>query len=135
MTLPICVFRGEVLRSSVDRDKFMAPDSAKVSFGLSIVLLLAADFWVPSNPPLMKKNIYQRLLDLGYESFYYVSNIILSQTALLDWRNSSLKDRQEMIFCYKNCSDLLWEKIVSVIEKNFWNSRLKAENLRKIWDH
>ena len=58
MTLPICVFRGEVLRSSVDRDKFMAPDSAKVSFGLSIVLLLAADFRVPSNPPLMKKNIY-----------------------------------------------------------------------------
>ena len=25
------------------------------------------------------------------------------------------------------CSDLLWEKIVLVIEKNFWNSRLKAE--------
>ena len=40
-----------------------------------------------------------------------------------------------MVFCYQNCSDLLWEKIVLVIEKNFWNSRLKAENLQNFWDH
>ena len=26
-------------------------------------------------------------------------------------------------------------KIVLVIEKNFWNSRLKAKNLQKFWDH
>jgi hypothetical protein len=26
----------------------------------------------------------------------------------------------EMVFCYQNCSDLLWEKNVLVIEKNFW---------------
>ena len=25
-----------------------------------------------------------------------------------------------MVFCYKNCSDLLWEKIVLVIEKNLF---------------
>ena len=25
---------------------------------------------------------------------------------------------QKMVFCYQNCSDLLWEKIVLVIEKN-----------------
>ena len=37
--------------------------------------------------------------------------------------------------CFSNVSDLLWEKIVLVIEKNFWNSRLKAENLQKFWDH
>ena len=30
-----------------------------------------------------------------------------------------------MVFCYRNCSDLLWEKIVLVIEKNFL--KLKAE--------
>ena len=41
----------------------------------------------------------------------------------------------EMAFCYQNCSDLLWEKIVIVIKKNFWNSRLKAENLPIFWDH
>jgi hypothetical protein len=29
-----------------------------------------------------------------------------------------------MVFWYQNCSDLLWEKIVLEIEKNFWNSRL-----------
>jgi hypothetical protein len=38
-----------------------------------------------------------------------------------------------MVFCYQNCSDLLWEKIV--VEKNFWNSRLKTENLQHFWDH
>ena len=40
----------------------------------------------------------------------------------------------EMVFCYQNCSDLLWEKIVWVIEKNFWNLKLKAENFQKFWD-
>ena len=29
-----------------------------------------------------------------------------------------------MVFCYQNCSDKKWEKIVLVIEKNFWNSRI-----------
>ena len=33
-----------------------------------------------------------------------------------------------MVFCYQNCSDLLWEKIVLVIEKNFeirgWRPRI-----------
>ena len=40
-----------------------------------------------------------------------------------------------MVFCYQNCSDLLWEKNVLVIKKNFLNSRLKAKNLQKFWDH
>ena len=39
----------------------------------------------------------------------------------------------DMVFCYQNCLDQLWEKIVLVID--FWNSRLKAENLQKFWDH
>ena len=42
---------------------------------------------------------------------------------------------RKMVFCYKNCPDLLWEKNVLVIEKNFWNSRLKAKNLPNFWDH
>ena len=42
---------------------------------------------------------------------------------------------EAMVFCYQNCSDLLWEKNVLVIEKNFWNLRLKAENLQNFWDH
>ena len=36
---------------------------------------------------------------------------------------------------FQRCSDLLWEKIVLVIEKNFWNLRLKAKNLQNFWDH
>ena len=28
-------------------------------------------------------------------------------------------DAQTMVFCCQNCSDLLWEKVVLVIEKNF----------------
>ena len=40
-----------------------------------------------------------------------------------------------LLFCNQNCSDLLWEKIVLVTEKNFWNSRLNAECLQKFLDH
>ena len=32
------------------------------------------------------------------------------------WQSTKLP---EMVFCYQNCSDLLWEKIVLVIDKNF----------------
>ena len=35
-----------------------------------------------------------------------------------------------MVFCYQNCSDLLWEKIVLALDKTFWSSRLKAKNLQ-----
>ena len=35
---------------------------------------------------------------------------------------------RKLVFCYRNCSDLLWEKIVLVIEKTFeirgWRSRI-----------
>ena len=41
----------------------------------------------------------------------------------------------KLVFCYQNCSDLLWEKIVLVIKENFLISRLKAKNLQNFWDH
>ena len=43
--------------------------------------------------------------------------------------------KKKMVFCYQNCSALLWGKIVLVIEKNFWNSRLKIKNLQNFWDY
>ena len=49
-------------------------------------------------------------------------------------QNRTLIWAHKIVFCYQNCSDLLWDKIVLVIEKNFWNSRLKAENLQKFWE-
>ena len=36
----------------------------------------------------------------------------------------------EIVFCSQNCSDPLWEKKILVIEKNFWNKRMKAKNLQ-----
>ena len=45
--------------------------------------------------------------------------------------NFEIFERGEMVFCYRNCSDLLCEKI-EVIEIFFLNTRLKAENLQKI---
>ena len=35
-----------------------------------------------------------------------------------------LQKYEKTVFCYQNCSDLLWEKIVLVIWKNFWNPRI-----------
>ena len=52
------------------------------------------------------------------------------EKTLLQVRNLSFKIIL-VVPKYQNCSDLLWEKIVLEIEKNFWNSRLKAENLKK----
>ena len=34
-------------------------------------------------------------------------------------------DQGQMVFCFKNCSDILWEKIVVVIEKIYLNSEKK----------
>ena len=28
---------------------------------------------------------------------------------------------QEMVLCFQNCSELLWEKVVLVTKQNFWN--------------
>ena len=46
---------------------------------------------------------------------------------------------RKMVFCYQNCSDLLWEKNVLVIEKNFeirgWRPRIckNFESTRTIY--
>ena len=62
-----------------------------------------------------------------------MSNVDVLQT---NWKSDfgQTSWAPERVFCYQNCSDLLWEKIVLVVEKNFWNSRLKAENLQNFWD-
>ena len=46
----------------------------------------------------------------------------------LKWRNGILLPK---LFWPTYCE----KKIVIVIEKNFWNSRLKAENFQNFWDH
>ena len=49
------------------------------------------------------------------------------------WRVTVLWGAVIMVFCFQNCSELLWEKIVLMIEKIFWNSRLKPNNLQKMY--
>ena len=78
--------------------------------------------------------------------FHHSSPHFLPQDWFCKWKRNHLhigqyltrlrrqKRVNTMVFCYQNCSDLLWEKIVLVTEKNFGNSRLKAENL-KIFSH
>ena len=66
----------------------------------------------------------------------YLSDLILNdrqQNTKRRWKRRWKKFRTyeavcscaqpKMVFCYQNCSDLLWEKVVLVIEKNIWNSR------------
>ena len=89
------------------------------------------DFWKPylssfwqivwKSVKVKPKNIF---LDLIFEKIYSELTMVLSDQFV-----------KSMVFCYQNWSDLLWDKIVRVIEKNFWNSRLKAENLQNFWDH
>ena len=69
----------------------------------------------------------------------------------IPWRSRGPCHMDEHIFIYGNIPvllfiislwyfvtkivlTLLWEKIVLVIEKNFWNSMLKAENLKFFWE-
>ena len=40
-----------------------------------------------------------------------------------------------MAFFYENCSNLLWEKNVIIIEKNIYTSEAEGENFQKFWDH
>ena len=62
------------------------------------------------------------------------SNSILEiSVALKKWEKIQVKkSRKNMVFCYKNCPGLLWEKNVLVVKKNFWILKLKAENCKII---
>ena len=42
-------------------------------------------------------------------------------------------EAKTLVFCYQNCSDLLWEEIVLAIEKNLWNSTINVEINRTIF--
>ena len=65
-----------------------------------------------------------KILNLNYVTdwFWFVS-LILNFTV----RNKVMVTNAEMVFCYQNCSDLLWEKIVLVSEKNIRTIYLRSE--------
>ena len=75
---------------------------------------------------------------------FHVLNNLLSYRGLVDAKIASDIDLPvcrrlystsnsiSMVFCFQNSFDLLWEKMVLVIEIYFWSSRRKAKNLQKI---
>ena len=54
------------------------------------------------------------LIVLGKFSYYFFNKKIIAFTyKKMDCKSPTIS----LVFCYQNCSDLLWEKIVIVIEK------------------
>ena len=80
------------------------------------------------------KSLYQ-YTNYGLERFQ-------SQSVLVEFGKSlrcetiirTLESHSQWYFVTKIVLEL-WEKNVLVFEKNFWNLRLKAENLQIFWDH
>ena len=60
----------------------------------------------------------------GLPSYFGVSVEAIFIVFIFDSTGDNPYHMKEMVFCDQNWSDLLWEKIVLVIEKNFWNAFL-----------
>ena len=84
--------------------------------------------WLPVNDNYKEINLESEKMEI-YGHWFNMKNLLSLRKSVSGSYPTS------MVFCYPNYSDLLWEKIVLVIEKNFWNWRLKAENLQNFWDH
>ena len=54
--------------------------------------------------------------------------LIITFTVQSDKKNRKVG---EMVFCYQNCSDLLWEKIVLVIEKKLLKFEAEGQEFEK----
>ena len=57
--------------------------------------------------------------------FFFAEHYYMMQFFFISWDEKFIASQRvgnifwKMVFCYQNCSDLLWEKIVPVIEKTF----------------
>ena len=78
-------------------------------------------------PPTCKRSLwttpYLEIIQKIWNFLHYVHTYTLIQYKGYNCSNFLMVYSSEMVFCYQNCSDLLWEKIVLLIEKNFF------------WDH
>ena len=98
---------------------------------------------------VLKMNVFYDMLQICYSTLCFPFLVFSAASTIFKWQMKSYDSARKlqkdlskkrnkeiaMVLCYQNCSDLLRDRIVLVIEKNFWNSRLKAENLQKFWDH
>ena len=83
------------------------------------LLILVFGFWFFSKKKkIIPMKIYLAFI-WGIVYFWFLQNG--------RWMVTVLCGAVIMVFCFQNCSDLLWEKIVLVIEKIFSNSRLGWE--------
>ena len=150
-----------VLQASLDQNNYLRQVKmmTKKHLGHQICLCCLASICQASNlnqPPLKAVKMLnfhaflgptqvsclaERSWESGATFFNYINSVetngITGKIRFEVRKNSIIQINylQNWYFCYQNCSDLLWEKIILVIEKNFWNSRLKAENLQNFWDH
>ena len=108
-----------------------------IFFLLSQILFGSFDNFAGRNPILFDLKFKSSNLGAIFLHSWMIGDAILSFFPWIFYfrSNSQLSSYVKMVFCYQNYSDLLWEKIALVIEKNFWNSRLKGKNLQVFWDH
>ena len=100
-------------------------------------------FWKVTKVTLVMKCLVCLVHDLIFVDNFETGKLFflkIEPSNFKKWKITSIFIREnlcteQMVFCYQNCSDLRWERIVLVIEKNFWNLRLKAENFQNFWDH
>ena len=88
------------------------------------------------NQPPKENNLYKQfkhLLELHFYSGWHLVVVFIYfvfSRSVSKWHFNNKMAGWKIVLTY-----YLWEKIVLVIEKNFWNSQLKAKNLQKLWDH
>ena len=100
-----------------------------------IFLCIKGGKLLKNNSMLVPKStfsLFSYLINIKRIQPAWCSNQKFCQLCLFIQLYPFIRELRVMIFCYKNCSDLLWEKIVLVIEKIIF---LKAENLQTFWDH
>ena len=110
---------------------------------LNSAIIIFAQFWKfeSQNKKTHNSKLNFQIYIIWKQTLLWIKTSVVTKIYFCDpFKTQSTKKklsgkRTTMVFCYQNCSDLLWEKIVVVIEKIFWNSRLKAENLQNFWDH
>ena len=95
---------------------------------LKFCLFKHRHFQINASPMLIGVQFFLLLLVTTKATIFFLD--LLSRTV----SNRKKVKKKNLVFCYQNCSYLLWEKIVLVIENFFWNSRLKAANLQNFWD-
>ena len=95
-------------------------------------------FWTTKNSWHLKVILCWFKIDLdNYRWQVDFEKLLFTTKIYSGYLNKNKISSAKMVFCYQNCSALLWEKIVLVIEIFFWNLRLKAKNLQTFtfWDH